>query len=157
MPPRYVIDTCSLTNLQRVYPRDMFPQAWEFIEKLVDEEALVSCEEVFRELHASHAKDDDIARWARKRKAMFLPLSKEIQLSVKEILETHPKLVDHKRSKDQADPFVIATGVKLRATVVTEEKASGGPGKVKIPDVCRALGIQCVSLLEMLRREKFST
>ena len=51
------------------------------------------------------------------------------------------------------DVFVIAAAIVHGCSVVTEEKPSGGPGKVKIPDVCKALKIECLNMLGMLRRE----
>ncbi len=155
MQPRYVIDTCSLTGLQRVYPPDMFPQVWAFVTQLALDGVLVSCEEVYKELNDNVANDDVIAKWSRDNKAIFRPIDPDVQLEVRSILAKHQKLVDYKKRKSQADPFVIATGKLLGATVVTEEKPSGGPGKEKIPDVCKASSVPCITLLEMLRIERF--
>ncbi len=80
-----------------------------------------------------------------------MPLDEEIQLIAMELLAEHPRLVDTHRGRSQADPFVIATAVKLGAVVVTGEKRRGNLTIPKIPDVCEAMGIPCMTFLEMLR------
>ena len=62
-------------------------------------------------------------------------------------------MLDLKKSKSGADPFLIAVAMLHKCSIVTEEKPSGGPHKSKIPDVCKAYSIECIPLLEMLRRE----
>ena len=147
---KYIIDTCSLTTLQRVYPVDVFPGAWALMDKLADAGVVGSIEEVFEELKS---QDDGLSKWAKQHKTMFLPLDENIQIHASKILSTHTNLIDLKKRKSGADPFVIAAAITTSSAVVTEEKPSGGPQKVKIPDVCKAYGIQCVTLLAMLRAE----
>jgi hypothetical protein len=69
------------------------------------------------------------------------------------ILAAHPNLVDLRRRKSEADPFVIGCVIVHDCGVVTEEKKSGGPDRPKIPNVCDARGIEWFGVLEMLRRE----
>lgn len=76
-----------------------------------------------------------------------------MQVSARAILATYPTLIDVKKRKSSADPFLIAAAIVHKAAVVTEERPSGGPGKVKIPDVCREMKIPCMTLLEMMLRE----
>lgn len=40
--------------------------------------------------------------------------------------------------------------------VVTGERHSGSLDKPKIPDVCDAMGIRCLSLVEMMEEEGWS-
>lgn len=146
----YVIDTCSLTELRRTYPRKGFPHVWALVDKLASEGRLISVEEVAIELEAY---DDEVSEWAADHEAVFLPLSEKIQIAARLVLARFPTLVDVKKRKSSADPFVIATAIVNGAVVVTEEKPSGGPPKVKIPDVCKAMNIECLPLLQMLLAE----
>jgi hypothetical protein len=60
------------------------------------------------------------------------------------------RLVDHRKNRGSADPFVIATAKILRAIVVTDE----GPGNernVRIPYVCSQLDVECLGLLDFVR------
>lgn len=150
---KYIIDTCSFTALQRVYPVDVFPGAWLLMEKLVNESIVGSIEDVYEELKA---QDDDLAKWAKVHKAMFLPLDEAIQIHALKVLSTHGNLVDLKKRKSGADPFVVAAALATSSSVVTEERPSGGPPKVKIPDVCKAYHIRCITLLTLLRAEGLS-
>lgn len=64
----------------------------------------------------------------------------------------YPGLVNVKKNKGWADPFVIALAKCHGYTVVTEE----GPGAAespKIPLVCKQFGIPCISLVSMIERE----
>src|SRR5437016_7896189 len=147
---KYVVDTSSFTSLQRTYPRDVFPGAWTLVDKLSRSGVLVSVEDVLEELKG---QDDAVFKWAKKNKSIFLPLDEAIQTEAKNILGQRPNLVDLKRRKSGADPFVIAAAAVYSCAVVTEEKPSGGPPKVKIPDVCKLLGVRCMTVLDMLRDE----
>jgi len=147
---RYIVDTCSFTALQRVYPTDVFPGVWDLMDKLASEGIIGSVEDVMEELKS---QDDSIYKWANLHKEIFLPLDGEIQVQASKILKTHENLIDLKKRKSGADPFIVATAVVMSGTVVTEEKPSGGPQKVKIPDVCKAYKIPCITILELLRGE----
>lgn len=150
MEPKYTIDTCSLTAMRRVYPEDVFPGAWRKLSELADSGAVIAVDEVLEELKA---EDDEVLEWAQAHSGIFVPLTAEIQTEATKILVSHSTLVDLRKRKSGADPFVIASAVVHRCAVVTEEKPSGGPGKVKIPDVCKAMKIKCINILTMLRRE----
>jgi hypothetical protein len=150
----YMVDTCSFTELRRTYPRPAFDAVWRLIEGLELEGRLLSVDEVLIELQA---QDDEIAKWAEARPHVFLPLIPNIQVQARRILASHPTLLDMKRKKSSADPFLIAAAIIKRATVVTQEKKSGGPPAVKIPDVCLAYGVPCIGLLRLLQDEGLVT
>lgn len=118
--------------------------------ELADSGVLIATEEVLEELGR---EDTEVQQWAEEHGAMFLPLDEVTQQRARDILRSHPNLIDLKKRRSGADPFVIATATINGSAIVTEEKPSGGPPKVKIPDVCRVYGIECIALLELLRRE----
>ncbi len=153
-PATYMVDACSFTELRRTYPRPHFDAVWKLLEKIAAEGRLLSVDEIFRELDI---QDDEIAEWASEHGQIFLPLDEAVQLKAREILKSHPALLDLKKKKSGADPFLIAAAIVRGATVVTQEKKSGGPPALKIPDVCHAYKIRCIPLLEMLQAEGFST
>lgn len=147
---KYTIDTCSLTKLRTVYPKDVFPSVWDKMGDLADTGILISTEEVYEELKT---QDDDVLEWADAHRNIFLELDEQIQREAINILNLHPKLIDIKKHKSGADPFVISTAIIKSCTVVTEEKPSGGPNKPKIPDVCKDFNVKCIVLLDLLRIE----
>lgn len=150
--PKYIVDTCSFTTLRRVYPREMFSPVWTLLSDLAREGAMASVDQVLEELKA---QDDVVTQWAESHVSIFLALDAPIQEKAGEILARFPDdvFLDLRKRKSGADPFVVAAAMVNHAAVVTEEKKSGGPNKVKIPDVCASFGVDCFPLLELLRRE----
>lgn len=144
---KYVIDTCSIAELRRRYPRNLFPGVWVHLEGLIATGVLRSIEDVSLELNV---QDDELSEWANSQVDFFIALDESQQQAAKALLVAHPTLVDIKRNKSSADPFLIAAAQLHGAAVVSEEKPSGGPPKVKIPDVCNALGVRQISLLQLI-------
>ncbi len=149
---KYIIDTCSLIQLRRAYPLDVFPSVWAKVGNMADAGILISIEDVYEELQI---QDDEVSEWAKQHSDMFLPLDGIVQIKALQILSTHRDLVDLKKRKSGADPFVIATALVYSCILVTEEEPSRSPNKLKIPDTCKDYNIQCIQLLEMLRLENF--
>ena len=107
-------------------------------------------EEVLIELKK---KDDDVYKWARNQPGLFLRIDESTQKVVAGILSNHPRLVDARKTRSTADPFVIAVAQVDGLTVVSGEIPSNNLRKPKIPYVCSALGIKHIRLLELLGLE----
>lgn len=152
--PKYVIDTCSLTKMRHTYPKDVFPTAWALLTNLAESGALISVEDVLEELDLF---DDEILQWAKAQGHIFCPLSENIQANAVQILTSHPGILDLKKNKSSADPFIIATAMDHACTVVTEEHLSNSPIRHKIPNVCGDYKVECIAILEMFRREGLRT
>lgn len=149
----FCVDTSAwLDGWRRYYPRDVFPTLWEKVEALVAAGEIIASEEVHVEIAK---KDDDLHAWMQARKAMLVPPEEAIQLLVGEILGKYPRLVDTLKGRSQADPFVIATAIERRAVVVTGE-VTGTVEKPRIPFVCNAVGIRCITFLDMIRELKLT-
>ncbi len=153
----YIIDNDSLITLKR-YPPEVFVSLWNRIEALVDEGRLIAPHEVFREVAKG---DDEIERWAKVRRQMFVDLDPVQAEALKEVLRQFPGIHDPEKTGADADPVLVALCLsKSRADkssdyfVVTEERMRG-PGSMKVPNVCSALGLNAISLLEMFRQEGF--
>jgi len=149
---KYSVDTSAfLDGWVRYYPPDTFPGLWERIEKLIDSGDLRATEEVLHELEKKH---DDVYAWAKERKdALAVPIDDRIQPAVTAILEDFEKLLDTRKNRSAADPFVIALAQIEGCTVVTGEGTTGSLDRPNIPDVCTALGVPCIGLLQLIRRE----
>ena len=52
-----------------------------------------------------------------------------------------------------ADSWLVTHALAHEWTVVTHEKPSDSPNKIKIPDACTSLNIRCMDPYDMLRRE----
>lgn len=144
----FSVDTSGwLDGWHRYYPRDVFPTLWVAIEERIDRGEIISSEEVYVELAR---KDDDLHDWIKGRKKMLIAADEAIQRRVAIILGEYPRLVDTLRGRSQADPFVIATAIETQSVVVTGESL-GTALKPRIPFVCQALNVKCITFLEMIR------
>jgi hypothetical protein len=65
----------------------------------------------------------------------------------------YPRLVDTRRGRMGADPFVIAVAKLNNCTVVTNEALTNNIKKPNIPDVCAALNVRCLNILQMIQAE----
>ena len=147
----YCFDTSIFINAwQRDYPPDVFPTIWNNIEELIADWRVVTPEEVRVELKR---KDDEVLKWALERSHMFIPIDASIQLAVTDILRCYPRLIDTRKSRSGADPFVVALAQIRHLTVVTYEDKTGNMNKPRIPDVCDALNIKQLRFVDLARRE----
>jgi hypothetical protein len=144
----FCLDTSALIEpWHRRYPMDVFPSFWDRLDQWIDGGRAIAPDEVLREI----AKvDDDLHTWAKQRAALFRPPEADVQKAVKAILRDYPRLVDSKRGRSIADPWVIAQAQVASAAVVTEEQRSTGSSP-RIPDVCDSLGLQYTNVLGLIR------
>lgn len=151
---RYCLDTSALLEgWARYYPPDVFPSLWTRLDGLVGRGDVVCPDEVLVELEK---KDDGLAAWIKQREKLVQPLTTELQLAVREILERFPRLVDSLKLRSQADPFVIGLAKLTGSTVVSQEQASRSESKPKIPDVCAHFGIRCILLVDFIREQRWN-
>lgn len=149
----YCIDSSSLMHAsQRHYPMDTFPSFWAKMESLVGSSRIVSPDEVLREVEK---KDDVLHKWCKKQGRLFHPLHQEVQVAAAEILEVFPRLVDDRPNKGKADPFVVALAKCKQLVVVTQEDPTKSNVRVKIPEVCDHYGVRWMTLLDLIRAEKW--
>lgn len=146
----YCIDTSALIAAwSERYPIRRVPRFWEKMDELIAAGRIVGPEEVRREVKK---KTDGLFDWVDARRAMFVDLEEPIQRKAKDILRKYPWLLKNAPGKSPADPFVIALAAERGITVVTEE-GPGGARKPRIPYVCQAEGVGCMTLLGLLDAE----
>jgi len=154
----YIIDSCSLIELNRHNPIDVFPTLWKNMEGLINRDLLVAPKEVLNEIKEG---DDKLAKWAKKQSKMFKEPTQEQIMIVKDLLKEFPSLVKEKNKYD-ADSWVIALAIELSTSkqktlspvkriVVTEEKIRGN--QIKIPYVCQKYEIESIDIIDMFRIE----
>ena len=135
------------------YPIENFPRFWDRVDGLIFEKRLVSPIDVFIE---TKKRSDELHLWLKSRKAdIFIELDDAVQNEAINILARFPRLVAEKKLNTSADPFVIALALVQGVPVVTEEKPTGSDRIPHIPDVCAAFGVECKSLIDMIRCEKW--
>ena len=62
-------------------------------------------------------------------------------------------MVDNIRGRSLADPWLIAHAMEKNATVVTKENIESAMNskRIRIPNVCKNMGIRCIDDFEFLR------
>lgn len=148
---KFCLDTSAFLDAwERYYAPDVFPVVWKQMDVLAEEGAICAPEEVYHEMKK---KSEGVVKWAKRRRGLFVPMEEDVQTSLRRIMRQFPVgFVDPRTSRSGADPVVVAVALAYGHTVVTGEKLSGKKGKPRIPDVCRHLGIECCTVMEMFRK-----
>ena len=150
LPSIYCIDTSSIFEWYiRTYPPSILPKLPERIEGLIVAGRMRAPKAVLDEIKAG----DDCHTWAKGQTDLFVEESTGVQQRVRKLMAEHHNPAKPLKGINGADPFVIALAQVERCCVVTQETFA--PRKIKIPDVCAALSIECIDVLELMRREKW--
>lgn len=134
------------------YGFEFCPAFWRWLEG--GGAQVFSIEAVYEELVAG---DDELKEWAvAQGSTFFKPFDEPAQVAFGEVAGW-TESAGYERSAVAeflrvADSQLVAHARQLRATVVTHEVASNSRAKLKVPDACRGLQVQCTSPFEMLRR-----
>jgi len=140
------------------YGLDFCPAFWDWIVLKNSQGDLFSIEKVRNELRDV---EDDLSDWIRNlENNFFLKPRDNIQATFMEInrwmncCERYEQTAIINFSRDRnADCYLIAQAKEGNHIVVTHEVSSNSPKKIKIPDVCAGINVQCVTPYTMLRTE----
>ena len=145
----YSFDTSAFIEpWSRHYPLELFGPLWERLDELARDGIVVACEEVHYEIGK---KTDSLASWFADRGHFFLEPTEPVQLAVKSILKSHPRLVSMAKNRSGADPWVIAQAQSINGAVVTYETWDPKRKNIKIPEVCHDLGLSCLTFIQFLQ------
>jgi hypothetical protein len=146
----YSFDTSALLNGRRdLFPPDTFPSLWERVEGAIADGSIRCVDEVGRELAK---REDAICAWAKDQPGLFVPLDEEVQRHTGAVLLDHPRLMGKGGGRNAADPFVIALAMAQGGAVVTEERRRTIESP-RIPDVCAAIGVRCLTLVDFVQEQ----
>ena len=153
---RYLLDANVFIQAKNLhYGFDFCPAFWEWLIIENGHGKVISIEKVKDELHAG---GDELSTWASNRgKAFFLPPDDAI-------LPALGKVSDWANGQNYesaavatflqvADYWLVAHSLAHNDIIVTHEVPSESTRKIKIPNACIGLKLQCISPYEMLRRE----
>ncbi len=152
----YSLDASSLIAAYRsLYPMDNFRALWQEFEKLIRSDRLKMSEFAFEET----MRDKVLDEWCCEKslKSYFeLKIDDSDQKTVRSILSKYPEMLNIKKGTSGADPWVIALAMRFQnVVVVTEEKLTGNLQYPRIPDVCKASNIECVTVSGIVRKENW--
>ena len=149
----YCIDTSSLIAAwQERYPIENFPSFWNKMDQLISDKRLIAPIEVLNEMKK---RSDELHAWLKARPQMFRELDDAMQLEAVRVLTQFPRLVGERKLRTSADPFVVALARVENLSVVTDEKLTGNANRTNIPDVCLSLAMTSMSVLDLIKAEKW--
>lgn len=151
----YAIDTSVLMDWQvRYYPTDIFISLIAKVDLLHKEGRFFIPAIVKEELDV--VGSEELTAWAKARSGLIVPI-KELITEAQNIQNRFPGMRDPKAEYEEADAYVIALAKLRDGVVVTQETSAAEKRAPKrshyIPDVCRELGVSCISFLGLMRRE----
>lgn len=148
----YCIDSSSFIDAgERYYPQDVFPAFWDKLEQLLDAGRLKAPMTLLEELQR---KDDNWRQWVYDREdKLIVPPDAAIFEAVREVVAQYQLQNPHQFNPDKltGDPFFIALAKCKGMTLITTELSR--PGGFRIPAICRPLGVNTITLLNMIRQE----
>lgn len=150
----FSFDTSAIINGRRdIFMPSTFAPIWTAIEEMVALGQVVAVDEVRHELKK---RSDDAYAWARRCRGLFVPLDRQVQMATRHVLREHPRLMGTGGGpRNSADPFVIGLALARGGTVVTQETPRN-IDRPRIPDVCDALNVPCLTLPQFVDRQGWS-
>lgn len=155
----YSVDTnIYLDWWERRYPADIFHSFTAQVEGLVAAGKWRAVKGVADEI--IHNGTPALKAWARTNSGQFVAHDAAILKEANSILAQFPGMIDPYARHDEADRYVIALAKLSGWAVVTHET----PARSKkyavrthfIPDVCSAMGVRCIGLLDLMREQKWT-
>ena len=156
----WVIDTSSVIEIRRSVENSVKSHVFSQMGILVNGGRLVFPKQVVDELEraADLESPDAQYKWAKQHEEKATESAPSLE-EVKEILRNVPKVLDPDKDSgaEEADPYVLAAGVRLRAEgkdarIVTEE-TKDIPRKMSLRTAAGLLGVPSVPLKAFLQFE----
>ena len=144
----------SAKNLH--YGFDFCPAFWDWLVRANTQGRVFSIERIGGELKAG---DDQLAEWAEQPgDSFFLKPTAEMPVSLATISNWVVGKGYETAAIDEflqvADYYLAAHALAGGYTVVTHEIRSTSKRRIKLPDVCAGLNVQCRTPFQMLSRER---
>ena len=140
----------------RNYPTDVFTGLIASIDTLIAAGRFVAPALVKEEI--SVVGTAELIDWTDNHSGVFIPNAAVLSETLA-IQNQFAGLRDPRAAYEEADAYVIALAKMRGGIVVTQETPAAEKRNPKrthfIPDVCRELGIHCISLLGLMRRESW--
>lgn len=153
----YLLDTDVFVQAKNLhYGFDFCPGFWDWISQEHLNDKVFSIDKVQDELIAGK---DELSEWAKQLGSNFFlkPDKKTAQsfgLVSKWVNDQSYESSAMNTFFQVADYYLICHALGHNKTVVTHEVPSDSARKIKIPNVCIGLGIECINPFQLLRREK---
>lgn len=156
----YCLDTNTFIEAKnRYYGLDFCPAYWDWLDKEASTGQLLCVKPIFDEIVEGK---DELAEWIKARKddqwlcevdAQEVQASYRVVVAYVESRRAHYTDAAIAKFMSGGDPWLIAYCLAKAHTLVTHERSEpNSKKKVKIPDICNALGVTWISGFEALRQ-----
>jgi hypothetical protein len=151
----YLLDSNVFIQAKNLhYGFDICPAFWDWLDQANSSGTVSSVEKVRDELLDGA---DELATWAGERRGFFLAPDERVLGSLPAVsrwavgARYEPAAVSG--FLQVADFYLVGHAHAYGYVVVTHEVGSASTRRIKIPNACGGLGVDCISPYEMLRRE----
>ncbi|MCH4184179.1 MAG: DUF4411 family protein [Eggerthellaceae bacterium] len=156
---RYLLDSNVLIQSEHTIPFDVFPSYWKQLGILFESGEAILHEAVLAELKRV---DDDLVPWfknldsVKPLKASQDVVDKYIEMCLWANNQSFDDVaVKAFTANTRADAWLCAEAFVLGLVLVTYERSSHSTHKIKIPNVCDAFGVSCISGYDFMRAQGF--
>jgi hypothetical protein len=153
----FLLDTNTLIQAKNdYYAFGLCPGFWDWLATANAAGTVYSIEPVLREIRDGN---DDLTSWANDQPPeFFLSVDTATAAKLPHVIQWVQSVDFREEAKREflarADPILIAYALAHGCSLVTHEvHIQGEKRKVKIPTVCRGLGVDCVRTFQMLSSE----
>lgn len=152
----YLLDSDVFIQAKNLhYGFDICPAFWDWLDVQHQAGKVFSIQKVGDELAAG---GDDLSDWAAKRTELFLKPDAAVVTSLQQVSswvsggQYLPTAVS--TFLQVADYYLVSHALAHGHVVVTHERVDNAVKRIKIPNVCIGMGINCINPFEMLRVER---
>ena len=151
---KYVIDTNALRTFFRFYYRQVTPELYDNLDKMIKNNELISVKEVYNEMERQHQKDSDILKELKNIKHIFLEPTNEEEINIVQDIYKNINFRNNIKEKNilngrpVADAFLVAKAKIENAVLITSENFS--PNAAKIPNMCEKYDVKYINYEQFL-------
>lgn len=151
---KYVIDTNALRTFFRFYYRQVTPELYDNLDKMIKNNELISVKEVYNEMERQHQKDSDILKELKNIKHIFLEPTNEEEINIVQDIYKNINFRNNIKEKNilngrpVADAFLVAKAKIENAVLITSEKFY--PNAAKIPNMCEKYDVKYINYEQFL-------
>ncbi len=156
---RYCIDACAILDFwgssstyNRVYDVDVskFREIWEYIKSQIENNQIILPKFIYRQLEGTYRTE--LKDWLQNHTRLFIDLDSP-KPELETIVNEFPKYTTEKESIE--DAMLVALAKRKNFSIITSEARAqhGDRGRIKIPNVCEYMNVECNSLIDYMRRE----
>lgn len=159
----FILDTNILIEPEKVhYKIERCPGYWDWILSLAKKDRIALIEPIHPELLGGEDKSPLLAKWAKKNKSIFLPVSNPtLQSHYQDVME-YANGIQEKYNRGAyrefargADPWIIAYALFTKGRIVTGEtfrrpETKKGKQKIQIPNLAVYFGVKWITFTRFL-------